>query len=74
MNQHIRFNIRISYDHFLSVYQGISKMVRTKAEDGRVIEFPAGKIQQFLTRDGITGTFEMELTENHKFVGIRKLR
>lgn len=74
MNQRIRFHLRISYDLYLSVYQGISKMVRTKAEDGRIIEFPAARIQQFLTREGIVGYFEMELTDNNKFVGIRKLR
>ncbi|WP_031435329.1 DUF2835 domain-containing protein [Methylomarinum vadi] len=73
MNQIIRFYLSISYDRYLSVYQGISKTVRVKAEDGRIIDFPAGKIQPFLTKEGIQGRFEMELSPRHKFLGIRKI-
>ncbi len=73
MHQFIRFRLNISYDRYLSVYQGVSKTVRVKAEDGRIIDFPAGNIQPFLTKDGISGYFEMKLTEQYKFVEIRKL-
>ncbi len=73
MNQVIRFSLDISYDRYLSVYQGVSKTVRVKAEDGRVVDFPAGKVQPFLTKNGIQGVFEMVLSPQHKFIGIRKI-
>ncbi|MGR9115785.1 MAG: DUF2835 domain-containing protein [Gammaproteobacteria bacterium] len=76
MTQHqlIRFSLDLTYAQYLSVYQGVAKTVSVIADDGRRIQFPAGNIQQFLTKQGIHGYFEMELTGQHKFIGIKKLR
>ena len=71
--QIIRFSLHLTYDQFLSVYQGFARNVSVVADDGRRIQFPAGNVQSFLTKEGIHGYFEMELTANNKFVGIRKL-
>ncbi|MCK9607450.1 MAG: DUF2835 domain-containing protein [Methylomonas sp.] len=72
-NQFIRFKLYLSYDQFLAVYQGIADSVNVQADDGRRIRFPASKIQRFLTKDGIQGYFEMELTPHNKFVGIHRI-
>lgn len=72
-HQYIRFALKLSYDQYLKVYQGMAKNVSVVADDGRRVAFPAGRVQPFLTRDGIHGYFEMELTPDNKFVGIRKL-
>ncbi len=73
VNQHIRFPLNLSYDQYLAVYQGIAKTVTAIADDGRRIVFPAGNIQRYLTKTGIQGYFEMELTAANKFVSIKKL-
>jgi hypothetical protein len=75
MSQHqlIRFTLQLSYDQFLKVYQGAAKNVLVIADDGRRIAFPARNIQSFLTKDGIKGYFEMELTAENKFIGIKRL-
>lgn len=72
-HQTLRFRLDLAYDEFLSVYQGIAKTILVKSDDGRVIEFPAGNVQRYLDRTGIHGYFEMELTAENKFVGIRRL-
>lgn len=72
--QRIRFSLNLSYDQFLAVYQGQAKRVSVIADDGRRIEFPAGKIQSYLTKKGIQGYFEMTLTETNKFVSIQKIK
>ena len=73
MNQSIRFSLQISYEQYLRVYQGTAKNISVVADDGRRIAFPAGKVQSFLTRDGITGYFEMVLTAENNFVDIKRL-
>ncbi|MCK4840893.1 MAG: DUF2835 domain-containing protein [Methylococcales bacterium] len=73
MNQSIRFSLQLSYDQYLRVYQGSAKNISVIADDGRRISFPARNIQQFLTKDGIIGCFEMELTSEYKFVAVEKL-
>jgi len=72
-HQFIRFQLGINTDQFLRVYQGSAKNISARADDGRLIKFPAQNIKQFLTHDGIYGYFEMELTSAHKFVAIKKI-
>jgi hypothetical protein len=72
-NKYIRFALTLSNEQFLQVYQGIAKNVQVIADDGKRVVFPAGRIQPFLTREGINGYFEMELTVDNKFVSIKKL-
>jgi len=73
-HQYIRFSLNLSYDQYLKVYQGIARNVSVIADDGRRIAFPAGNIQSFLTKQGISGHFEMELTPENKFVNIKRLK
>ncbi len=72
-NKHIRFKLDLSYDQYLAVYQGTAKTVTTIADDGRRIIFPAGNIQRYLTKSGIRGQFEMALTDQDKFVSIKRI-
>ena len=76
MNPHqfIRFSLQLSYDQYLQVYQGAAENVSVLADDGRRIAFPARNIQSFLTKEGIAGYFEMELTAANKFVCVKKIR
>ncbi len=71
--QILRFSLQLTADQYLQVYRGTAKRVSAIASDGRRIEFPAQNIQKFLTHDGISGKFEMELTAENKFVAIRKI-
>ncbi|WP_347985911.1 DUF2835 domain-containing protein [Methylomonas sp. AM2-LC] len=72
-HHYIRFRLNLGYDQFLAVYQGIAKTVVARADDGRNISFPAGNIQRYLSKNGIQGYFELELTEKNKFIAIKKL-
>jgi hypothetical protein len=69
----IRFRLRLTAERYLAFYQGAARSVSVVADDGRHILFPAGKIQRYLTETGIEGHFEMEVTEENKFVAIRRL-
>lgn len=72
-SQLLRFRLDLSYEQYLAVYQGTAKTVIAIADDGRRIQFPAGNIQRYLSKAGIKGYFEMELTAENKFIGIKKL-
>jgi len=68
----VRFALNIPGDIYLSYYAGAARVVVVKSFDGRSIQFPANILQQFVTRDGIRGVFDMEFDENNKFVNIRR--
>ncbi len=75
MNQHhfIHFSLQLSYDQYLQVYQGSAKNISVLSDDGLRISFPARNIQSFLTKEGVRGYFEMELTAENKFIRVKKL-
>ena len=68
-----RFWIDLSADVYLHYYQGRARAVIVMAEDGRRIQFPAGRLRPFLLKDGIHGQFEITLDENNKLMGIQRL-
>jgi len=72
-NQLIRFKLNLSYDQFLAVYQGMAKAVSVVADDGRRIQFPAGNVQRYLTKTGIQGYFEMELSPQNKLIKLTRI-
>jgi len=71
-HQYIRFTLHLSYEQYLQVYQGTAKNISVVADDGRRIAFPARNIQSFLTKEGVHGYFEMELTAENKFISVKK--
>ncbi len=73
MSQTVRFQLNISYDNYLSFYQGVAQRVSVQADDGRRIEFPANLAQRYLTRTGIQGHFELEFDDNHKLIELRRI-
>lgn len=73
-DQQIHFALQLTYDQFLQVYQGNAKNISVIADDGRRIVFPARNIQSFLSKDGISGYFQMSLTSENKFINLKKIR
>jgi hypothetical protein len=71
--EQIRFALNISADQYVNVYKGRARNISVVAEDGRRVEFVALKVKPFLTRDGIQGWFELQVTDQHRFVALRKL-
>ena len=69
----VRFALDISGDVYQSYYTGVVQAVVVKSFDGRSIQFPANVLQQFVTRAGVQGVFEMEFDEQNKFVAIRRV-
>jgi len=73
MSHSIKFYLDISYDKFLSVYKGDAKYVLTRSFDGRTIRFPADTIRPYLTKQGVSGTFEIFFDRQNKFKSLNKL-
>ena len=73
MPQRVRFDINISAEQILAYYQGIARRVSVVSYDGQRIEFPAEKLRPFLSYDGISGLFELEFDDNHRFVALHRL-
>lgn len=71
--QFLIVDLSISPEEYLKMYQGVASSVHAHARDGRSIRFPANILQQFVTRDGIRGSFQIIFDDNMKFQAIRRL-
>jgi len=71
--QSIILDLYIPADEYVRLYQGSARTVHARSRDGRTIQFPAMILRQFLTHEGIQGTFEIQFDANHKFSGVRRL-
>jgi len=67
------FSLQISAEKYLQYYQGSAKFVLVTTEDGRSLRFPASNLQQFITKDGINGRFEIVFSDENKIVAFRRL-
>ncbi|NNC54827.1 MAG: DUF2835 domain-containing protein [Pseudomonadales bacterium] len=69
----IEVDLAISSDELMKLYRGSARQVVAEARDGRVVRFPALRLQPFITRDGVQGRFRLSIDGNNKLLNIDKL-
>ncbi len=57
----------------MAYYRGEIKSVVTKSHDGRTIQFPASALRRYITREGITGEFEIEFDQLNRMTELRRI-
>ncbi len=62
----VHFHLDISREEYLRYYQGVARYVAVRADDGRVIWFPANLLRQFVTGEGVHGEFRLSFDARHK--------
>lgn len=66
-------DLNIHRDEWLRLYRGESQLVRTRAVDGRSVQFPANILSTFTSHDGVKGCFAISFDESGKFKDIVRL-
>ena len=67
------FMLHFSADEYLQYYEGIAKSVQVQSECGKLIQFPADKLREFVLSGGIHGRFVIKLDNKNKFLSIKRL-
>ena len=67
------FTLNLSAEEYLQYYEGIATAIQVRSHCGKLIQFSADKMREFVLSDGIHGTFEMRLGENNKFLSVKKI-
>lgn len=67
------FTINIKPDQYQAYYSGQIKQIVVKTEQGLTVRFPAKHLQQFITREGISGRFTMQLDADNRLIGIERI-
>lgn len=66
-------SVQISSDEYLKYYSGSARSISTRDIYGRSVHFPAGILQKFVTRQGISGVFEIFFDQVGKFSSVERL-
>lgn len=68
------FNLNLSAEEYLQYYEGVAKAIQVRSFCGKLIQFPADKMREFVLKEGIHGTFVMRLDASNKFMSVKKIR
>jgi hypothetical protein len=66
-------DIALSAERIKPLYQGHANRVMATCRDGRTVSLPAHHLKPFLTRDGIHGSFELEVSDAGKLLALRRV-
>ena len=73
MNRY-EFHLRLTSDQYLEYYRGTARHVVARCTTGQNIQFPASLLQQFVTTDGISGTFALTCNDQLKNSHLERLK
>ena len=68
------FNLHLSAEEYLHYYKGAATSIQVKSFCGKIIQFPAEKMRQYVLAEGIHGTFSICLDNSNKFVSVKKIK
>lgn len=72
--QQLIFDLSLPAERYLEWYRGTAKRVTMRSRDGRRISLPAHHLRQFLTHEGIYGSFLMTFTAEGQLLSLERLR
>jgi hypothetical protein len=73
MNRY-EFHLRITADQYLDYYRGTVRHVVVRCTAGQNVQFPASLLQQFVTTDGIAGTFALTCDDQLRNSRLERLK
>lgn len=71
-HEDIRVDLVIPRDEYLRYYSGLASVVIARARDGRMIQFPASLLRNFVGHDGVRGTFVLRCTADGRLVTMER--
>jgi hypothetical protein len=72
MNRYV-FQLHITAEQYLDYYRGMAHSVVVRATSGQIVQFPAARLQRFVTTEGVHGSFVLVCDDQNKFVELQRL-
>lgn len=66
-------DLSIGADDYLAHYRGEARDVIATTADGINVRFPSGRLQPFVSRDGIQGRFELVFDNNNRLIEVVRI-
>lgn len=66
------FTLHLSAEEYLQYYEGVVNAIQVRSSCGKIIQFPADKMRKFVLKDGVHGSFIIQLDDNNKMLSVRR--
>lgn len=66
------FTLHLSAEEYLQFYEGLANAIQVRSVCGKTIRFPADKMRDFVLKNGVHGTFIMQMDNKNKFLSVRR--
>ena len=66
------FTLHLSAEEYLQYYEGRVNSIQVQSRCGKIIQFPADKMREFVLNEGVHGTFILQLDNKNKVLSLRK--
>lgn len=73
VNRRVRVSLFLSAEKMQAFYAGAVRNVAATTVDGRVVHFPVNILRPFVDRNGVNGSFDIEVDQDNKFVAIHRV-
>ncbi len=67
------FELSIGPERCLDYYRGLIQQVIVRATTGQTVQFPANRLQRFVTADGVHGRFVLVCDDQHRCVELQRV-
>lgn len=67
------FSLALNTEAIYSIYEGRTRFVLVRSDQGLRLQLPATNFRRFVTSDGIRGRFRVVLDDNNKLIELTKL-
>lgn len=65
-------SLSIGRTEYERLYRGQARNVLVRDAEGRTLQFPALSLRQFLTHEGIHGTFVIRVDADNRLLGVQR--
>ena len=69
----LRVDLNIPADRYIALYDGRARNVYAIAEGGLSVQFPGSALREFVTHDGVSGSFDLHFDKQRKLIGIQRV-
>lgn len=73
MSKLYRFRVELSTRECREYYQGLYNKIQVTTHTGQSLSLPAHHIRPFIEPSGVSGLFELTISDQNKFVSLHKI-
>ncbi len=65
--------MEIPAERYIALYAGHARDVYAMAEGGLSVQFPGSALREFVTHEGVSGSFDLHFDKQNRLIGVKRI-